>query len=97
MLCLCSKTCCCYDAFSNKNKFSSKSLNKRMLEDCGDDPMAWYRKVLHESIKVTSTNRGFRTVHHSVATYEQSEKKQSYFYPKKVANADAIHTHPLNL
>ena len=29
MLCLCSKTYCCYDFTSNKLKFSSKGLNKR--------------------------------------------------------------------
>ena len=40
-------------------KFSSKGLNKRTLEDCGDGPMAKYRKVLDEFINVTSTNRGF--------------------------------------
>ena len=74
MLCLCSKTYCCYDSSSNKYKFSSKGLNKRTLEDCGYGPMAKYRKVLDEFINVTSTNRSFRTVHHSVATYEQTKK-----------------------
>ena len=74
LLCLCSKTCCCYDANSNKYKFSCKSLSKRTLEDCGDGPMTNYRKVLDASINVTPTNRGFRTVHHSVATYEQTKK-----------------------
>ena len=29
MLCLCSKTYCCYDSISNKYKFSSKALNKK--------------------------------------------------------------------
>ena len=28
VLCLCSKTHCCYDVTSNKHKFSSKGLNK---------------------------------------------------------------------
>ena len=97
MLCLCSKTYCCYDSNSNKYKFSSKSLNKRTLEDCGDCPMAKYRKVLDKFINVTSTNRGFRTVHHSVATYEQTKKGLSYFYPKRIVDADGIHTRPLNL
>ena len=73
MLCLCSKTYCCYDSNSNKYKFSSKGLNKRTLEDCGDGPMAKYRKVLDEFVNVTSTNRGFRTVQHSVATYDQTK------------------------
>ena len=31
MLCLCSKTYCCYDRKCNKYKFSSKGLNKRTL------------------------------------------------------------------
>ena len=43
MLCLCSETCCCYDANSNKYKFISKSLNQRALEDFGDGPMTKYR------------------------------------------------------
>ena len=77
-LCLCSKTYCCYDSNSNKYKFSSKGLSKRTLDDCGDGPMAKYRKVLDEFINVTSTNRGFRTVHHNVATYQQT-KKNKYF------------------
>ena len=62
VLCLCSKSYCCYDSNSNKYKFSTKCLNKRTLEDCGDGPMAKYRKVLDEFINVTSTNR---IVHHS--------------------------------
>ena len=97
MLCLCSKTYCCYDSISNKYKFSGKSLNKRTLEDCGDGPMAKYRKVLDEFIYVTSTNRGFRTVQHIVATYEQTKKGLSYFYPKKIVDSDGIHTRPLSL
>ena len=58
MLCLCSKTYCCFDSNSKKDKFSSKGLNKRTLEDCGDGPMAKYRKVLDEFSNVTSTNSG---------------------------------------
>ena len=46
MLCLCSKTYCCYDSKSNKFKISSKRLNKRPLEDTGDGPMSEYRQVL---------------------------------------------------
>ena len=69
MLCLCSKTYCCYDA-NSKYKFSSKGLNKRTLEDCDVGPMTKYRKVLDEVINVTSTNRSLRTVHHGVSTYE---------------------------
>ena len=97
MLCLCSKTYCCYDYNSNKYKFSSKGLNKRTLDDCGDGPMANYRKVLDEFVNVTSTSRGFRTVHHSVATFEQTKKGLSYFYPKRIVDSDCIHTRPLIL
>ena len=60
-------------------------------------PMAKYRKVLDEFINVISTNRGFRTVHHSVATYEQTKKGLSYFYPKRIVDVDGIHTRPLSL
>ena len=97
MLCLCSKTYCCYDSKSNKYKFSSKGLNKGTLEDCGDGSMAKYRKVLDEIVNVTSTSRGFRTVHHSVAPYEHTKKGLSYFYPERIVDADGIHTRPLNL
>ena len=97
MLCLCSKTYCCYDKHTNKYKFSSKGLNKRTLKDCGDGgPMAKYRTVLEESVNGTSTKRGFRTIQHSVATYEQTKKGLSYFYPKRLVE-DGIHTKPLHL
>ena len=74
MLCLCSKTYCCYDRRSNRYKFSSEGLNERTLEDCGDGPMSKYRKVLEEADKVISTNRGFPTMKHSVSTYEQTKR-----------------------
>ena len=97
MLCLCSKTYCCYDRKSNKYKFSSKGPNKRTLEDCGVGPMSKYRKVLEEAGKVTSTKRGLRTIQHSVATYEQTKEGLSYFYPKRIVKIDGIHTKPLHL
>ena len=97
MLCLCSKTYCCYDRMSNKYKFISKGLNKRTLEDCGDGRMSKYRKVLEEAVNVISTNRGFRTMKHSVATYEQTKKRLSYFYPKRLAGEDGTHNKPLDL
>ena len=97
MLCLCSKFYCCYDKQTNKYKFSSKGLNKRTLKDCGDGPMSKYRKVLEEVVNVTSTNRGFRTIQHSVATYEQTKKRLSCFYPKRIVKEDGIHTKPLKL
>ena len=80
MLCLCSKTYCWYDRKSKKYKFSSKGVNERTLEDCGNGPMSKYRKVLEEAVNVTSTNRGFRTMKHGVAIYEQTKKGLPYFY-----------------
>ena len=97
MSCLCSKTYCCYDAQSDKYKFSSKSLNKRTVEENGDGTMEKYRRVMDEIINLISTNRGFRTINHCVATYEQSKKGLSYFYPKRIVQSDGIHTAPLNI
>ena len=97
MLCLCSKTYCCYGVISIKLKFSSKGLNKRILEQSGDGPLEKYRRVSNEKVNVTSNNRRFRTNNHSVATYEQVKKGLSYFYPKRIVEIDGIHTQPLNL
>ena len=97
MLCLCSKTYCCYDVTSNKLKFSSKSLNKRVLEQSSDGQLEKYRRVLNEKVNVTSNNTGFRTNNQSLATYEQVRKGLSYLYPKRTVEADGVHTQPLNL
>ena len=59
--------------------------------------MSNYRKVLKEAVNVTSTNRGYRTIQHSIATYEQTKKGLSYFYPKRIVEEDGIHTKPLPL
>ena len=68
------------------------------MKECGDGgPMSKYRKVLEEAVNVTSTNRGFRTIQHSVATNEQTEKGLSYFNPKRIVEEDGIHTKPLHL
>ena len=63
MLCLCSKIYCCYDVTSNKLKFSSKCLNKRVLKQSDDGPLEKYCRVLNEKVKVTSNTRGFRKKH----------------------------------
>ena len=59
--------------------------------------MTKYRRVLYEAAKFTPTNRGFRTVNHMVATYEQTKKKINCFYPKRQVQDDGIQTKPLNL
>ena len=90
-LCLCSESYCCHDVTFDKLKFSSKAVNKRVLEQSHDRPLEKYRRVLNEKVKVTSNNRGFRTNNHSVATYEQSKKHLSYFYLKRIVESDGIH------
>ena len=98
MLCVCSKTYCCYDKQTNKHKFSSKGLDKITLEWCGHSGlMPKYPKVLEEAVNVTSTNRGIGTIQHGVATYEQTKRRPSYFYPKRIVEEDGIHTKPLHL
>ena len=96
-LCLCSKAYCCYDKTSNKLKFSSKGLNKRILEQNSDGFLEKYRKVLDDAVNDTSTKRGFRFKKHTVSTYEQTKHGFSYFYPKRIVKDDGLHTHPLNL
>ena len=80
-----------------QNKFSGKGLNKGTLEDCGDGSLAEYREMLDQFINLTSTKRGSPTVHHSVASYEQTKRGQYYFYPRSNVDADGLHTLPLNL
>ena len=79
MSCLCSKTYCCYDSKSQKYKLSSKGLNKRALEDSGDGPMAKYRQVLIKAVNLKSTNRRFKSINYTVATYEKTIKKTDLF------------------
>ena len=59
--------------------------------------MAKYRQVLDEAVNLKSTNRGFKTINHAVATYEQTKTGLSYFHPKREVECDGIHTKPLNL
>ena len=86
-----------YCKYTDKIKFSSKGLNKRVLEETGNGPLPKYRRVMDEAVNIKSTNRGFRTVNHSVVTYEQTKKGLSYFYPKRIVQSDGIHTKPLEL
>ena len=98
MLCLCIKTYSCCDVTSNKFKFSSKGLNKRVLEQSGDGPLEKHRRVLNEKVNVTSN-----TIEDSEQTItlfppmNKLKKGLSYFYPKRIVETDGIHTQPLNL
>ena len=97
MLCLCSKTYCCYDYKSDKFIFISKGLNKRVLDDSGYGVMAIHRRVLDEAINLASTNRGLRTINLMVATYEQTKERLGYFYPKRQVQDNGNLTKPLKL
>ena len=94
---LCSKTYCCYDNKSDKFKFSSKGLSKGVIEDSRDGPMSKYRRVLDEAINLTYTNRGLRTINHTVEINEQTKKGLNYFYPRRQVQDDGIHTKQLKL
>ena len=93
MVALCSKTYCCENSTTGQHKFSSKGLNKDLI----DEPMAKYRRVLLEQENLSSTNRGFRVMENAVHTYVQQKKGLAYFYPKRKVHADGIHTDPLDL
>ena len=95
MICLCSKTYCCFDQGTNKIKLSSKGLNQRTLEESGARPPEKYRCVLDKKTNVQSTNWGFRTIQHSVCTYEQTKRGLPYFYPIKIVLDDGIHLRTL--
>ena len=97
MLCRCGKTNCCYDVTSKKLKFSSKGLNKRVLEQSGDGLLEKCRRVLNEKVNVTPINRRFRRNNHSVATHKQVKKGLSHFYPKRIVETDRTSTQPLKL
>ena len=74
-------------------KFSSKGLNKRILEESG--VMVLWKKTGKCFFNLTLTNRGFKALNHMVATYEETKKGLSYFYPKRQVQDDGIHTNPL--
>ena len=40
-------------------KFNIEGLNKQTLEDYGDGPMSIYRRVLDDSVNVTSIEKRF--------------------------------------
>ena len=62
-------------------KDSKKEHWKTLAMDyCQSIAKCWTNPL---SVNVTSTNRGFRTIQHSVATYEQTKKGLFNFYPKK--------------
>ena len=84
---LCSKT---YYCFGDKDKFSTKGLNKRNNEI--DKEV--FLNVLKSRKNGVGTNRGFRTVHGSIFTYVQERSALSYFYGKRRVQPDGVSTSP---
>ena len=96
-LCLRRKIRCCYDNKSDKFKIISKWVKKLANEDSGDRPMSKYRRVLDEALNLTSTYIWFRTINHTVASYEQAKKGFSYCCSKRQVRDDGLHTKTLDL
>ena len=78
-------------------KFSSKGVNKPTPEDSGNHSMVKDQKFLDGTVNEKSTNGGFRSINHVVATYKQIKKGVAYFYPKRKVLTDGIHTAPLKV
>ena len=70
MLCLCSKTYCCYDVTSDNFKFHSKVSTNAHWNRAATYHWKKYRRILNEKINVTSNNRELPTNNHSLAAYE---------------------------
>ena len=76
---------------------AAKDSTKEHWKTLAMDQCQSIEKLLEESVNVTSTNREFRTVQHSVVTYEQTKKGLLYFSPKRIVEEDGVHTKPLLL
>ena len=78
-------------------KLSSKSVNKRTFEDCGDGQMLKFRKVSNEYEQVVSTKKRLGTAQHRVAIYGQTRKVLSHCYSQTIAEEDGKQTKPVPL
>ena len=98
MFCFYSKTYCCYDKRTNKYKSSSKGLNKRTLEECGDGgPMSKFRKVLEEAVDATSKIEDLERFSILFLRMNKQRKDCLVFIKNKIVEEDGIHTKPLYL
>ena len=84
------------------NRLTSTSLaatdsTKEYWKTVAMDQSQSIAKCWKNLLRVTSTNRGFRTIQHSLATYEQTKQGLFYFYPKRKVKEDGMHTKPLHL
>ena len=79
------------------SNLKAKAWIQKRHKDYGDGPMSKYLHVLEMIINLTSTNRGYCTKKHALATYEQTKKWLSYRIPKRNEQKDGIHTRLLKM
>ena len=85
---LCSKT---YYCFGEKNKATTKGLNKQ--QNFLNKEV--FLDVLKNQCTGSGTNKGFRVVNNTMYTYTQRRDALTYFYPKRIVEADGVSTSPL--
>ena len=71
-------------------------MNKRALEDSGDDPMPKYRQVLDEARTLKTTNRELKTTNLLLQLMNKQKKNWAISYPKWEVEWDGIHTNSLS-
>ena len=76
---------------------NSNLVAKESTKDFGDGPMSKNRRLPDEAVNLKSTNCGFKTFNHLVGTYKQTQKRLSYFYPKREVLKDGVYIKPLKL
>ena len=82
-------------AVMTNNLINSNLVAKTWIKERLKTVVSKYSKVFEQVMNVTSTNRGFRTLQHAVATNEQTKKGVSYFYSRRNVQQYGIHLVPL--
>ena len=90
MVALCSKT---YYVWGDKNKVSSKGLQKRRNSEVLTKES--YLRCLFNGETIDGTNIGFRFDQKSMKTYEQNKIGLSPIYAKGIVMDDGIHIRPI--
>ncbi len=78
---------------AGKTKFSSKGLNKRLIEN----PLAMFQTVMETEEPVSGFNVGFRAKDNTVFTYQQEKLGLPFLYVKREVLADNVTTVPLDI
>ena len=86
----------CYfveDEETNKSKFSSKGVQKRVIDKSGAD----YKYVYNNQKHITKTNKGFTVRNNDVYTYETKRNALSLIYVKRECQKGGSVTKCLNV